>query len=212
LKLSVDGNATAGRILWAVPVGEVDIMVRAMASLAALCLAVLAMVSVVNGLLSYDDALKRTMNRDIDDSVLAAFWREHHQAEQSEDLQRIKSIKVNLGALLLDMANKNKDADSFMAMYEECEKLSHELLTLDVRNLRRKVFLARKRALIDHTYFCSRAISTVKITCEMPAITCGSVVLRHRTRQLRRFAPCTQFHMTRKQSAVHSERPAQCNC
>jgi hypothetical protein len=80
--------------------------------LAALCLAVLAMVSVVNGL-----------------------HQAEHQAEQSEDLQRIKSIKENLGALLLDMANENQDKDSFMAIYEECEKLLNELLALDVRNL-----------------------------------------------------------------------------
>lgn len=103
-----------------------------MASLAALCLAVLALVAVVHGSLSYEDALQKAVNRDVDDSVLAAFWREHHQAEQSENLQRIKSIKINLGALLLDLANKNQDKDSYMAMYEECEKLSNELLALDV--------------------------------------------------------------------------------
>jgi hypothetical protein len=104
-----------------------------MTGLAALCLAVLAMVVVVNGSLSYDDALKRAINRDVDDSVLAAFWREHHLAEESEDMHRIKSIKINLGALLLDVANKNHDKESFMVMYKECEKISNELLALDVR-------------------------------------------------------------------------------
>ena len=96
-------------------------------------LVLMSLVAVVHGTLSYDDALKKAVNGDVDDSVLAAFWREHHQAEQSEDVKRIISIKINLGALLLDLANNNNDADSYMAMYEECEKISKELLALDVR-------------------------------------------------------------------------------
>ena len=105
---------------------------RLLSRLAAPCAIVLVLVAVVQGMLTYEDALKKAVNGEADDSVLAAFWREHHQAEQEGNTKRIISIKVNLGALLLDIANGSKDRDSFMAMYEECEKISQELLTLDV--------------------------------------------------------------------------------
>jgi hypothetical protein len=108
---------------------------RLLSRLTAPCAIVLALVVVVQGMLTYEDALKQAVNGESDDSVLAAFWREHHQAEQEGNTQRIKSIKINLGALLLDIANGSKDRDSFMAMYEECEKISKELLELDVSKM-----------------------------------------------------------------------------
>jgi hypothetical protein len=108
------------------------IMPRALARLTAPCAIVLVLVAVVHGMLTYEDALKKAVSGESDDSVLAAFWREHHQAEQEGNTQRIKSIKINLGALLLDLANGSKDRDSYMAMYEECEKISQELLAIDV--------------------------------------------------------------------------------
>ncbi len=110
----------------------ISVMARPLSCLSVPCAIVLALVVVVHGMLTYEDALKKAVNGEADDSVLAAFWREHHKAEQEGNTQRIKSIKVNLGALLLDIANGSQDRDTFMAMYEECEKISKELLELDV--------------------------------------------------------------------------------
>jgi hypothetical protein len=107
-------------------------MRRPLARLTVPCTIVLVLVAVVHGMLTYEDALKKAVNGESDDSVLAAFWREHHQAEQEGNKQRIVSVKINLGALLLDIANGSKDRDSYMAMYEECERISKELLALDV--------------------------------------------------------------------------------
>ncbi len=53
---------------------------------------VLVLVAVVQGILTYRDALKEVVNREADDSVFAAFWREYHQADQDSGGQHKANV------------------------------------------------------------------------------------------------------------------------
>ncbi len=83
--------------------------------------------------MTFHDAMDKAIQGDIDnDVVLGTFVREHLEAEQGGDLIRLFRIKANLGALLIDLANKSQDPETYRAMYEYCERISKELLALDV--------------------------------------------------------------------------------
>jgi len=81
--------------------------------------------------LSYSEALQRAQRRESDGSVLAAFRREHDEAERESGgkmTPRLLSIKTNLGALCVDMGNKSPDPNESMNMYTEAERVSQEIL------------------------------------------------------------------------------------
>jgi len=68
----------------------------------------MVLLAIATASLTYKNALKKAVKGKFSDSVIEAFWREHHQAELSEDLERIKRININLGELLLDLAKNKK--------------------------------------------------------------------------------------------------------
>ena len=94
----------------------------------------------------YNEALAKAARKEIDDEVINVFHTEHAEAETDGDLARRLRIKINLGALLLDVANENAHPDEYMDMYGKCEELSKEALQIDVRS----TSLCTKNAMYFH--------------------------------------------------------------
>ena len=96
--------------------------------------------------LTFSDAMNMAIKGEIDsDLVLATFLREQLEAEHEGNAHRIRSIKANLGALLLNLANKTPDPASYRAMYKYCEDVSKELIALDVSFVLRILILGCSR-------------------------------------------------------------------
>jgi hypothetical protein len=83
--------------------------------------------------MSYDEALQLANRNHVDDGVLAAFDREHARVGFLGDLDRLAQVKVNLGAALIDAANKKIDYRQQMKMYRQSKMLSIEALEIQVR-------------------------------------------------------------------------------
>jgi hypothetical protein len=92
--------------------------------------------------MSYDEALQLANRNHVDDGVLAAFDREHARVGLLGDLDRLAQVKVNLGAALIDAANKKRDYRQQMKMYRHSKILSIEALEIQVRqNWKAEIFV-----------------------------------------------------------------------
>ena len=81
--------------------------------------------------MTYHEALQRAQAGNADYNVLAVFRQAYEQAvADNYGVEVINERKTNLAALLLDVANKERDPSAWSAMYREAEKLSLEVLKL----------------------------------------------------------------------------------
>ena len=79
--------------------------------------------------MTYHEALQRAQAGNADYDVLAVFRQAYEQAVgDNYGAEVMNERKTNLAALLLDVANKERDPNAWSAMYREAEKLSLEVL------------------------------------------------------------------------------------
>ena len=84
------------------------------------------------GSLSYAEALRLAQVGKADQAVLGAFRKQYADAKEGgADESTLGPLRVNLAAVLLDVANKVGEPDVWLPMYKEAQMLSHEALALD---------------------------------------------------------------------------------
>ena len=84
------------------------------------------------GSLSYAEALRLAQEGKADQAVLGAFRKQYADAKEGgTDESTLGPLRVNLAAVLLDVANKVGEPDVWLPMYKEAQMLSHEALALD---------------------------------------------------------------------------------
>ena len=84
------------------------------------------------GSLSYAEALRRAQEGKADQAVLGAFRKQYADAKEGgADDSALGPLRVNLAAVLLDVANKMGEPDVWLPMYKEAQMLSHEALAID---------------------------------------------------------------------------------
>ena len=84
------------------------------------------------GSLSYAEALRLAQEGKADQAVLGAFRKQYADAKEGgADDSALGPLRVNLAAVLLDVANKVGEPDVWLPMYKEAQMLSHEALALD---------------------------------------------------------------------------------
>lgn len=84
------------------------------------------------GSLSYAEALRRAQKGEADQAVLGAFRKQYADAKEGgADDTTLGPLRVNLAAVLLDVANKIGEPDVWLPMYKEAQMLSHEALAID---------------------------------------------------------------------------------
>ena len=90
--------------------------------------------------MTYHEALQRAQAGNADYNVLAVFRQAYEQAvADNYGAEVMNERKTNLAALLLDVANKERDPNAWSAMYREAEKLSRRSRTWTLSQKKQKL-------------------------------------------------------------------------
>ncbi len=89
-------------------------------------------------LMTYEEALQQAMRGKLDMSVVKSMRKELLLAEQKGNMEHLLFVKINLGPVLLNLANQadNRNIAEFLSSYLESEKLLESAVAMDPSNER----------------------------------------------------------------------------
>jgi hypothetical protein len=87
-------------------------------------------------LMTYEEALQQAMRGQLDMSVVKSMRKELLLAEQKGNMEHLLFVKINLGTVLLNLANQadNRNIAEFLGSYLESEKLLESAVAMDPSN------------------------------------------------------------------------------